>query len=736
MISFTAVLHGQTAKRSLAHRYYSRMEYYRAAPVYDDLARREMKRSAKGKAADWESVRRAARSNFFIRNYRGSAGWFDALHSGRQASREDYMMYFEALRYLGEYDRAKVFLDSLVRMDPRDTKAARYLRESDYVKVLKRDSGFYTVNELPFSKAGGDFGPSFYGNEGLVFASSRKSGSINKKYGWDGTYFLNIFHVSRSAGGDYGRKAKLFRGRSFRTGAHDGPVSFSADVSTAFITRNRSEKDVRRGDVVPVGLYISQKGSDGKWGEPQPFAYNSKSYNVGQAALSPDGNTLYVVSDMPGGLGGTDIWKCTRQGGGWSAPENLGPQINTSDDEMFPYVSPEGHLYFSSKGWVGLGGFDVFECRSDGSGGFMPPVNMGYPLNTQFDDFALITEAGGKKGYFSSDRKDFADRIYSVDIRRIFLDVEGVVVNSENRSEKIPGARVVIYNKTYGDSTVLISDSSGRFLAPLSAGCDYRFSASKERYTPVSDRELSTRGSTESARLKTELELKPAEAVFTVRVSDCETGGPIVGLDLLIEDLETGKSYDVRTDEKGEARVSRPAGDLPSVKEFAVISEGLGKDVKGAVYRPDVKKLYFVLKGNETDLRVEKDICFTRTRGGDEVMPLEVYFDFDKWNLRPESKRALDKVYEYLKENPDIMAELSAHTDSRGSHAYNMALSEKRAKSCVDYLVKVKGIPAGRLSWKGYGETRPVNGCTDGVRCSEEEHQKNRRTEIRYFKNP
>jgi outer membrane protein OmpA-like peptidoglycan-associated protein len=171
-------------------------------------------------------------------------------------------------------------------------------------------------------------------------------------------------------------------------------------------------------------------------------------------------------------------------------------------------------------------------------------------------------------------------------------------------------------------------------------------------------------------------------------------------------------------------------------KEFAVINEALEMDADGVTYRPVVKKLFFVLRGNEANLTVEKEMCLTKLREGDEIVLEDIYYDFDKWDLRPLSIVRLNKAYDYMMRNPGVKLQLSSHTDSRATYEYNIRLSERRAKSCVDYLVKVKGIPASRLTWKGYGETRLVNGCSDGVPCSEEEHQMNRRTEIRVIKMP
>lgn len=729
-------LGAQGSKKNLADKYYGYLAYSKAAPIYEELAKKAVKGSAKGKAADWDAVRKAAETNYYTRDYKDAVKYYGALDKGRSASVADYRMYFESLRYTGDYRRAGGFLDSLAKLDPEDKTVREYRRLTNYFDFLKRDSARFKVEEMPFNKGLGDFGPAYYEN-GLMYASNRRKGSINGKYGWDNLGFLDVYY-SQARDGKYAKKGKL-QAKKFKTSPHDGPVFYDKAGKTAFITRNRTESDRRKGEFVVLNLYIAEKGTNGKWGTPQAFPYNSNLYSTGHAALSPDQNTLYFASDMPGGQGGVDIWKSERVGGGWGKPVNLGEEINTKEDDMFPFVSPEGNLYFASKGHVGLGGLDIFEARKNGEG-FMPPINMGYPLNTQYDDFALITEQNGKKGFFSSDRGDYVDRIYGVEMNRILINLEGTVTDNKTL-EKVNEAVVTVRNKTNGDSIVTKTDSLGSYAVPLSAECEYEVVAGKEGFALVEPKTLSTQSVTESKTLRADLELKPGPKVarrgdgtFVVKVTDCGGKTPVKGLNLVVQDMETGLEQVYKTDAEGLIRIPVAGKELPVGAEYAIINEALEMDVDGVSYRPVVKKLYFILKGSEENLTVTKEICLTRLQEGDEMVLEDIYYDFDKSFLRPISIVRLDKAYDYLMRNPSSKLQLSSHTDSRATYQYNISLSERRAKACVDYLTKVKGIPASRLSWKGYGETRLVNGCADDVPCSEEEHQMNRRTEIRVIK--
>lgn len=727
----------QNGRKALADNYFSYLDYSKAAPIYNELADKSIKDNAKGKVQDYEVIRRAAICNYNTRIYKKSADYYNILVNDGQASIEDLKNYFETLRYLGEYKKAELYLDTLKSLDSTDNKVVNYKRQLNYFDALKRDSSRFTVKDMPFNTGMGDFGPAFY-EKGLVYASSRKKGAANNIYGWDYTDFLNSYYTEKD-GEEFSKRGTLLKS-TFETTPHDGPIFYSKDGKTAYITRNRVEKD-QTGQYVQLSIYIAQKGANGKWGTPQPFPYNNKSYSVGHAALSPNGKTLYFASDMPGSVGGVDIWKSDKQGGGWSKPINLGNLINTPDDDMFPYISDEGNLYFASKGHIGLGGLDVFEARKAGNT-FMAPINMGYPINTNYDDFALITEKNGSVGYFSSDRKENVDRIYSVNMRRILINLEGIVRDSTTK-EPIKNATVIIRNLTLSDSLVIQTNEKGEFSAPLMTEADYQCLAQKDYYSLIRSTSVTTKGITESTTLKTELWMIPGNeplakngansGTLVIRVVDCESNDKIEGLTMTLIDTETGVEKKVKTNEKGEILITQSGKDLPVSREFAVVSEALEMDASGNTYKPAVKKVYFIYKGSEPNRTVSREICLNRLEKGDEMDLKDVYFDFDKWNLRPLSIVQLDKAYRYLMKNPDAKFQLmlSGNTDSRATHEYNVELSRKRMQVCIDYLVKVKKVPADRLVGNFFGEERLVNKCADNVPCSEEEHQMNRRTEIR-----
>ena len=366
----------------------------------------------------------------------------------------------------------------------------------------------------------------------------------------------------------------------------------------------------------------------GEWTDIRAFAYNGDRFSCGHPALSADGNTLYFVSDRPGGQGGSDIWRSRRSGGTWNAPENLGATVNTAGNESFPVVNGDA-LYFSSDAHHNLGGLDIFETHETG-GKWTEPRNMNYPVNTEHDDFSLVVDkrvnvSGDQtmSGYLSSDR-DGTDQVYTFwAVAPIFM-VEGEVTDIEGNY--LPNAEVTLTELLTEQDTAVMTGPDGKFRFPLKPGSDYTIRATDNAHLSRSQ-PLSTRG----------------------------------------------------------------------------------------LLRSDTLRVDFHLSG----ITVDEPIAIQN-----------ILYDYDKWDIRPDAARELEKLARIFKDNPHMSFELGAHTDSRGGDTYNLVLSDARANSAVNYLIQ-QGVDADRISARGFGETALTNKCTNGVKCTEEEHQANRRTEFR-----
>jgi len=457
-------------------------------------------------------------------------------------------------------------------------------------------------------------------------------------YGWTGNSFLRVYTADRGA--DNGLSDAVIADEGINNVPyHTGPVAADEQGTTLYMTRTYpgkqgevSRENRRRYRTNKLELYIYTKGDDGGW-QSEPFPYNKvEEYSVGHAALSGDGSILYFVSDMPGGQGGTDIWYSERQGdGSWGTPVNAGATVNSAGDELFPNVGPDGTLYYSSDGFAGMGGLDIF--RSTGSrAGWTRPVNLRYPVNSPGDDFAYITTYEGEEGlagYLSSNRNGGrgGDDIYSFTFEKpkIIIILKGTA-SDKNTTDRLADVSVTLYDGMREIVARKRTDGSGTFEFVLDRDKSYTVLGQKEKYHGDSAK-VTTVGITESDTLEVALLLEPV--------------------------FEVGKTFELEN----------------------------------------------------------------------------IYYDFDKHNIRPDAAAVLDELVRTLRDNPTLRIELSSHTDSRGSDAYNLALSQRRAQSAVDYLVS-RGIARDRMVARGYGETRLVNNCGNGVPCTREQHQANRRTEV------
>lgn len=341
---------------------------------------------------------------------REAATWYARLFEKYDGKPEDMLAYAEALSALERYEAAKEWYTRYYELS-EDPAAKRYVEAYNRLPYFFADSSKYELKAVDFNTEYDEFSPAFF-KEGIVFCSNRITQTVSsgKQFKWDGTAFLDLYFYEK------GSVRPLHN--ELNSPFHEGPLVFTADEKTVYFTRNNyfEGKYKQSSDGVnKLKLFIADVDANGNFSNVREFAYNSNEYSVAHPALSPDGNTLYFSSDMPGGYGASDLYRCRREGDSWSKPENLGAFINTSGRESFPFVDEEGRLYFASTGHGGLGGLDIFVCEPDGNGGFKEPVNLGYPINSSQDDFGLIYRPSQRTGYFSARNRPYGagrDDIY------------------------------------------------------------------------------------------------------------------------------------------------------------------------------------------------------------------------------------------------------------------------------------------------------------------------------------
>lgn len=363
------------------------------------------------------------------------AVYLKLITDGKDILPEDYYNYAMVLKSNGKYDEAGKWMDKFAELKPDDLRSKDYIANKAILPELLKDHAKYKIEHLTINSEALDFGTSYYKDK-IVFASTRTiSRMIVREYNWTRMPFWDIYISEIDA--SQLKSPEIFD-ISMNGKLNDGPVSFNHDGTQIAYTKNNYDHK-RKDEVIELQIWLSSYNED-MWSDPEAFILNNTKYSVGQPHLTSDGKTMYFTSDMPRGYGGTDIYRITRNSAGvWGKEENLGNQINTEGDEMFPFLEEQNkNFYFTSNGQFGLGGLDVFTCVMNESG-FGPVTNLGTPINTQYDDFAFIVNNKMSKGYFSSERPGGSggDDIYSFDILMpaIMEDVEFIVKAPVN----IPG---------------------------------------------------------------------------------------------------------------------------------------------------------------------------------------------------------------------------------------------------------------------------------------------------------
>ncbi|MEO8732815.1 MAG: carboxypeptidase regulatory-like domain-containing protein [Flavobacteriales bacterium] len=700
---------GQTLKRRMAERDAAVFDYPHMAKIYENII-------AKGKAVP-NDFRQLAFAYGRMEQYGKAADTYKKLIDLGSATPDDLHSYANLLRSKGDYNGALTWYATYALQAPDDQWAKAYTENGDFFKKLMVDSTRNAVRTLTINSTEADLAPALMPGL-LIFSSARGEGVGGRtRYKWDQEPFLNLYSALLDSGGIATDPVVLRRGLNSRF--HDGTATFDSTRQRLYFTRdnfvNGKIKKAKNGEL-KLGIYFADihKGEFGQpeWGDVQPFAFNDPEYNFGQPSISPDGKRLYFVSDMTGGSGGTDIWYCNDQGGLWSTPKNIGPEVNTPGDEMYPFITADSTLYFSSNGQAGLGGYDIFtvQLKPTGTGHVF---NMGYPINTSSNDRGMILMADDSTGFFFSDRPGGmgSDDIYGCTVHPPVTRIAGVVLDKLAQTP-LSGYKLEVKDakgNVIEDAKVTYLED-GDFTIDVPYSPNYSIVATKAGYRQALATLDPTKDDLSNVALQLERYDYGAEGVVQQGDTKAPLDSAVVQLcnanDTVVEQLATGP------DGKYQFALQPEAGYRIKVSKDGFFKQSARITTKG--------------KSN-TVIHTDFNLFPLKV---DQVVRLDnIYYDVAKWNIRPDAGVELDKLVQTLIDNPTVKIELSSHTDCRGKDAYNMTLSEKRAQSAVDYVVK-QGIDKDRLVAKGYGETRPVEPCECG-KCTDQENQANRRTEFK-----
>ena len=490
---------------------------------------------------------------------------------------------------------------------------------------------------------------------------------------------------------------------------HEGPASFAQSDSVIYFTRNKyfhHHTTVNKNHVVELGIYRSEK-VHGHWGKVKKINLMSKGSSIAHPSVTNDEKMIFFASNNDSlGNGKYDLYVSYRQDDELSKGKNLGELINTSGNEVFPWYDQISNvLYFASDGLGGYGGLDIFKAQLDESHEVVSVENLGTPINSSHDDMSFCYSAA-KNGYFSSDREG-NDNIYTFKKKELDIQIEGIVYDKVTRLPLANAKINVLKNSQLLD--YYMTNNEGKYHFELKKDIQYLLSFKKFNYTDKLDTILVKK------KKKIVTYLSPSYFKLIGKVID-EKGEPFIDKDLLISIKSTCT--------EDELAISPQESGL----FFYDLKDNCTYTIKGS------KEGYFTysteFKTENLKQDVYENILMREIVLNRSIKIENVYFDRRKADLRPKSKKELNKLVRLLNDNPDLIIELGSHTDSRGDDKYNYNLSKQRSESVLNYLFE-QGIKSNRVSAKGYGETSPVNNCVNGVSCSEQDHQQNRRTEIK-----
>lgn len=394
---------------------------------------------------------------------------------------EDYYAYAMALKSNEEYAESNKWMDKFSSEKPNDLRGISYNDHKQQFDTYSIPDADYKVIEQSINTSSQDFGTSYYQDKVVYASSNAIPKAIKRKYNWNGEPYLNLYMAEVEDGQ---LKNATFFDKDLNARMHDGPASFSKNGEVLAISRN-AIKDKTDDKIVEIQIHILTF-TDGKWSEPIPFAHNNAGYNVGHPNLSNDGNTLYYVSDKPGGFGGTDIYMSTKsENGVWLAPENLGKTINTEGNELFPFFDEkQQQLSFASDGHFGLGGLDIFTSEKVNSS-WGDVQNPGNPINTRFDDFSLISNGDASKGYFSSNRADGSgsDDIYAFESSKsndLLKTIVGIAKTIDGKP--IPGTLITLLGEDDEIVAAIYANDDGGYSFPVETDKRFRLVGNKDLY--------------------------------------------------------------------------------------------------------------------------------------------------------------------------------------------------------------------------------------------------------------
>lgn len=527
-------------------------------------------------------------------------------------------------------------------------------------------------------------------------------------------------------------------------GEFDGPVDFIPAENALIATKNQKALfEFEERNEMRLGLYY-YVFEEGNWTEYEAFPLNDKSYNVCHPSFDESSGRLYFASDMPGGFGGLDLYCVERNDDGyWENLRNLGPAVNSKENDCFPFIFEENFLFFSSDRKSGRGGMDIFtSVQIDDQ--WLSAMALPGSINSKWDDFAFSMMEDGKQLFFTSSREGGKgqDDLYAIQLEQSLIDLSPdhltVRVLESINLKPVPNASIRFYRfKT--DKSIVEKEAEV-------------FSNIRMEIDPASLK--ASKLLTTNPKGEVYLSLDERPYILQVEKDNYRTyqqlldlGGASGGMVKIYLDSMTCKEVSITAVDalsklalKVQVAVSggnktRQSDDLGSLNTCVKKEKAMDLIISREGYQDFALRLEYdeLEDGEKIQISMQPEVIYTEKLpvfSGEYTVLENILYDYDQFTLNDEARKELDRLAEHMLLYPGIGIELSAHTDSRGGEVYNQLLSEKRAKKAKEYLMD-KGISPDRIVATGYGESRPRNHCINGVNCSEAEHALNRRTEVK-----
>lgn len=621
----------QKAKIAAADKKYSSYAYIDAIQTYERLAEKGYQ--------SVEMFEKLGNAYYFNSDFEKAAQSYEKLYQLQSELAPEYFYrYAQSLKATGKEKEAATILAKFENKSSDDSRSKRLKNNTDYLEDIKANVGIYTIENAGINSKYSDYGSTIVDNK-LIFTSARDTGGVGqRKHAWTGEHFTNLY--AAGVNGELIPSNPVRYDANVNSKFHEATPVFTKDGNTMYFTRNNYLDGKKGKDANKVTLLKIYKATlvNNRWTNVTELPFNSNNFSTAHPALSPDEQTLYFVSDRPGTIGQSDLYKVAiNSNGTYGEPINLGVEINTEGRETFPFVTKDNQLYFASDGHPGLGGLDVFTTKINNDGSFGEVENDGAEVNSPKDDFGYYRDSEINKGFFSSNRDGGlgSDDIYRFTSKDKCKQILKGIVTDSATGETLAGVQLILLNKQYKVIAETTSDALGYYAFDVNCRRIYHVRANKKDYTSKE-----TKLRTPEVTGETKLDIQLESTICRVAVGD-----------------DLGKCFGIKM----------------------------------------------------------------------------IYFDLDKSNIRKEASLDLAKILDVLIQNPTIKLDIRSHTDCRQTAKYNMALSDRRAKATIAWLVS-KGIDSSRLTGRGYGESQLINDCgcepTNASNCTEEQHQMNRRSEF------